>query len=559
MTALLQIMMSLPIIGRAGTGTGWRFDMDKYPDIFNLPFLFRITILIVYLVLLVAIAAWAAKYWSRLWTITRLTVLQAIRMKVAVVLILFTLSLVAVLPFLLKTDDTPYGQIRVAITYTVYTAQFLLCVLTLFLATATLCSEFKGKQIYSLDSKPVPRWCVLTGKWLGVMVINVALLAGVGGILYGIVRYQARMPEVGRVEVTEEMPEFVQMQIAGVRQSNEILRAQVLRARVMREPTLPDGRHYTDLVRQRAAVEMEERREAGTLPDNRSEEWIFDALCRRINNEVVMVAPGNFMQWRIDGLPTDLRDDDYVTLRFHIRGVPRPPGNEIVGFWQMGRYDPERERFTGPVYAENPYQARAWLCDQAHSVTVPARVVDPEEGALTVRFYNMTEGGRSAAVFPATDGIRLYVPVGGFEVNLIRGLALVFVKLAYLAVLGLVCASFLTFPVASFTAFSLFLISLAGGYLYDLVGKVHLFGTGLVRPGTPMEEGDEVVQWIMGRALMLFPDLGSYDPVPFLTDGQAVPWGLVGYAAFTIVGIYSVILAVIGGFIFHRREVAGLD
>lgn len=558
MTALLRIA-SLTILGSAGTGTGWRFEMERHPDIFNLPFLFRIGILVVYLALLAGVLVWSAKYWSRIWTITRLTVLQAIRMKVAVVLILFTLALAAVLPFLLKTDDTPYGQIRLAITYTVYTAQFLLCVLTLFLSTATLCSEFSGKQIYSLDSKPVPRWCVLTGKWLGVMIINVTLLVGVGGILYGILRYQARMPRVGRIEVNEETPPHVRMQVAHARESNAILRSQVLSAREMRVPVTPDGRRYTDLVRERAARELEERRAAGTLPENRSEEWIFDALCRRINNEIVMVEPGNFMQWRIEGVPTDLADDDYITLRFNIRGVPRPLRNEIAGVWQMGNWDRERERFTGPYYSGDPYQPGTWLCDQAHTIAAPARIVDRANGTLTVRFYNLTEGRRSAAAFPATDGIQLYVPVGGVEVNLARGLLLVFVKLAYLAALGLMCASFLTFPVASFAGFSLFLVALVGGFLQELVGKVHVFGTGLVRPGTPMEEGDEVIQWVLGRVLLLFPDLGSYDPVPFLTEGQAVPWGVVGYAAFTIVGVYGVILAVIGGFAFHKREVAGLD
>lgn len=537
----------------------WQFEMEQYPSIFNFPFLFRIGLLVAYLALLAVVAVWASKYWSRIWTVTRLTVLQAVRMKVAIVLILFTLALVAVLPFLLKTDDTAYGRIRLVITYTIYTAQFLLCVLTLFLATATLCAEFKGKQIYSLDSKPVPRWCVLAGKWLGVMIIDAALLLAIGGILYGIVRYQARMPEPGRRELAEETPDYVKMQVAMIQHENAVLKSRVLNASVAHRPTMPDGRPFTELVRERAAEELSERKEAETLPENRSEEWIFDQIARRINNEVFVVAPGNAVQWRIKNLPTDLGEDEFITLRFTMRGVPRPLRNEIVGYWQMGRFDMDKGEFTGPMYAENPYQPRAWKCDQAHSITVPARVIDPSNGILTVRFHNLTQGRESAAVFPVTDGIQVNVPVGGFEINLFRALALVFLKLAYLTVLGLLCASFLTFPVASFAAFSIFLISLAGGFLEELVGKAHVFGTGLVRPGTPMEEGDVLVQWILGKALLLFPDLASYDPVPFLTEGQAVPWGLVGYAAFTIVGVYSVILALIGGAVFHKREVAGLD
>lgn len=500
------------------------------------------------------------RYWGRIWAVARLTVLHALRMKVAIVLVLFILALVAALPFVLRHDDTPYGRIRMVVTYTIYMAQFLLCVLTLFLATATLCSEFTGKQIYILDTKPVPRWCVLAGKWLGVMIINAGLLLCVGAILYGVVRYQARMPEIGRMEVTERTPPHVANIVERVRRGNAELQARVLHAREMRVPRMEDGRPYTALVRQRAADELAELRKEGQLPQERSEEWMFDTLARRINNEIFKVDPGSHQQWRIGGLPRDLGAGQYVTLRFTMRGVPRPLRNEIVGIWQMGRYDPDQQTFTGDrFFSHNPYDPPAWICDRPHDITVPAGLIDPETGVLTVRFVNLTRGQNAAAVFPAADGVQLFVPVGGVEVNLLRGLALVFAKLAYLAVLGLLCASFLSFPVASFTAFSGFIITLAGGFLQELTGKVYLFGTGLVRPGTPMEEGDVYIQGLLRALLWLFPDLSSFDPVPFLADGRAVPWGLVAQSGFMLVAVYGVCLALIGGFIYHRREVAAVD
>ena len=43
-----------------------------------------------------------------------------------------------------------------------------------------LSNEIATRQIYGIVSKPVPRWQILIGKWVGVMLLNVALLGLVG-------------------------------------------------------------------------------------------------------------------------------------------------------------------------------------------------------------------------------------------------------------------------------------------------------------------------------------------------------------------------------------------
>ena len=512
-------------------------------------------------IVLVWVAVLVLIFWhrGRVWAVARQTVLQAIRMRLAVVLILFLILLMAFLPVLLRHDNTPSGRIRILVTYAVYAAQFLLCVLTLFLSTATLCSEIKEKQIYCLDTKPVPRWCILAGKWVGIMIIDLALVAAVGVILYVGIRFQARMPAFGRAKITSAMPPFLQQEIKRARMDNQVLQARLLRAREVSFPKRPDIRKMVD-------DRYEEMRKRGSLPSQRSEAWTRMMLDNMISNEVWAVPPAGLRVWEVTGLPRDLPADDWVTVRFLYRGVRRPPKNEITGLWQIGRFDKKSGKFT------NPYVARIRLtkkCDTYHDVPVRASLVDPATGTLSIFFYNPPELRQPTVLFPlgretagfgqSIQGVSVLYPVGGVAVNLVRGLALVFTKLSFLAVLGLVCATFLTFPVASFTAFSIFVLAVSMGFLMEIVGGLYVFGSGMVRPGTPVPVGDIIVRHVLAAGLYVLPDFRPYDPVPYLSDGVAVPWGLVAHGTVVLIAIRGTILAALGGLIFHRRELAALD
>ena len=113
---------------------------------------------------------------KQVWTIARHSILQALRMKVALVLVGFMVVLLVVMPYVLKSDQTHEGQAKIFITYSMYLISFVLSVLTLLLSTAALWMEVKGRQILMLDTKPISRGTLLLGKWAGVMLINVVLV-----------------------------------------------------------------------------------------------------------------------------------------------------------------------------------------------------------------------------------------------------------------------------------------------------------------------------------------------------------------------------------------------
>src|SRR3990172_4680160 len=116
----------------------------------------------------------------KVWAVARVTIAQSIRMKVPLVIVLFLIVLVPALPFVLESASVA-GEARIVASYSLYLLIFLMSVLTMFLSAATISKEIEDKQIFVLDPKPVARWQVFLGKWLGVMIINVGLVVVLGG------------------------------------------------------------------------------------------------------------------------------------------------------------------------------------------------------------------------------------------------------------------------------------------------------------------------------------------------------------------------------------------
>ena len=54
--------------------------------------------------------------------------------------------------------------------------------------------------------------------------------------------------------------------------------------------------------------------------------------------------------------------------------------------------------------------------------------------------------------FPLEDGMEVLYREGGFGLNFVRGMGIIFCWMALLATLGLAAASFLSFPVAAFSS-----------------------------------------------------------------------------------------------------------
>ncbi|TAK93896.1 MAG: hypothetical protein EPO07_17560, partial [Verrucomicrobia bacterium] len=128
---------------------------------------------------------------QRLLAIAWLTWKAAFRYRLFLVVTMLLLAAVVGLPLLIKDDGTARGFTQIVLTYTLSVITALLGISTLWLACGTLARDIEECQIQMVVTKPVARWQIWLGKWLGLLSLNAALLAISGASVYGLLLYRS--------------------------------------------------------------------------------------------------------------------------------------------------------------------------------------------------------------------------------------------------------------------------------------------------------------------------------------------------------------------------------
>src|SRR5215469_496090 len=127
--------------------------------------------------------------------IASLTWKAAFRFKLFLVVAVLLLASVVGLPLLIKDDGTARGFTQILLTYTLSTVTGLLGLSTLWLACGTLARDVEECQIQVVAVKPIARWQIWLGKWIGIISLNAALLFISGISIYFLLQYRAsRLP-----------------------------------------------------------------------------------------------------------------------------------------------------------------------------------------------------------------------------------------------------------------------------------------------------------------------------------------------------------------------------
>ncbi len=107
---------------------------------------------------------------------------------------LFFLLLLGVVGLLLtiKGDGTPAGQVYVLLRYALAYIQGLLSVATLWTACALTAGEIEDRTLQMTLVRAVHRWQIWLGKWMGLLVVNAALLLWGSALIFGLVQWTLR-------------------------------------------------------------------------------------------------------------------------------------------------------------------------------------------------------------------------------------------------------------------------------------------------------------------------------------------------------------------------------
>ncbi|HLX95598.1 MAG TPA: ABC transporter permease [Verrucomicrobiae bacterium] len=451
---------------------------------------------------------------QKILAIAWLTWKAAFRFRLFLVIAVLLLAAVVGLPLLLKDDGTARGFTQILITYTLSVITALLGLSTLWLACGTLARDIEECQIQVVASKPVARWQIWLGKWLGIVSLNAALLALSGASVYGLLQWRAT-----RLPAAEQ----------------EVLRTQVLVARGVAQP----ADHNADIDAQ--TEQLLQQRLKQTQISGADLALARQQLREQVKAAYQLVPSGYTREWQIDlGFAKNFLHGRPLQLRVKFNTAQNNPSGTFIGLWQVG------EPGTANVWRSEPMSLSP---DTYHEFEIPADLFN-NQGVLTIAFLNPNN---TTMLFPIEDGMEVLYPQSSFTLNFARGLGILFCWMALLAAIGLTSASFLSFPVATFFSLAVLVVVFSGGTLANAVASGT---TGIVGQSTGPSLADMVLLPLYRVILPLINLVQDFSPIDSLSTGRAIPWSELGAAFGQIVLLLGGVISAMGIGLFARRELA---
>ncbi len=270
-----------------------------------------------------------------------------------------------------------------------------------------------------------------------------------------------------------------------------------------------------------------DRRKAEALasPDNSySEQALEERMTMMVMNE-----------WSRDGR---LPDQPKLMLRYSIRSGSNDPAALYKVAFVFDGFPP----FQRQVSLEAP---------QVMNVPLGAVTAD---GRVSVQIYNgeIFQNGivpNARSIYFEADGLELMYAVGGYEMNFLRIMGVIFVKLGFIAAVSIMVSTFLSFPVACMVAIAILFMAESSAFLTE---SLEYFDT------KAYDEESENWLKVAARAISIpvawmFSAFAELKPTSRLVDGLLVSWSLF-FQAIASVGSWTVLTLTAGWLIFRNRE-----
>jgi hypothetical protein len=456
---------------------------------------------------------------QKILAIVWLTWKAALRFRLFLVIAALLILAVVGLPLIIKDDGTARGFTQIILTYTLSAITMLLGFSTLWLSCGTLARDIEECQIQVVATKPIARWQIWIGKWLGIVTLNAVLLAISGACVYGLLQWRA----------TKLPPD-----------EQKILREQVLVSRGSAKPQNVDA----DIDTETALVLQNRIKSNPELAGSADLEEVRKQIREMVKADFQLVPPGYTRPWQVNlGIAKDFLRDKPLQVRVKFNSANKSLNGTFVVGWQVGAAG------TTNFWESEPMSLAP---DTFHEFTIPPNLFD-KNGVITIVAANP---GDTALLFPLDEGIEVLYPESTFTVNFIRGLAIIFFWLMLMTAIGLMAASFLSFPVATFFSLALLTVVLSSGTLAESVDSGSI-APGDAEKGIPgRSAADFVLIPAFKGVLSVVQLVQDYSPIDSLSSGRSITWAELGLAFVQIVLVLGGFFAVLGMICFSRRELA---
>ena len=368
-----------------------------------------------------------------------------------------------------------------------------------------------------LAVKPIARWRIWLGKWLGIFTLNAALLAVSGISIYALVEWRARrLPPEEQVRLREQVL---------------VARASVKEEGLDKLIEAETDRRFQERV-QKIGLK-------GVNPDAARQQ-----LRQQVISDFQLVPPDGVRQWVIHlGAAKDSLKGQPLFLRVKFNTAKYTGAETLYGEWQVG---------TAPSVRPWRSEVMSMAPDAFHEFPIPPDLFDAN-GDLPIFFHNINN---DTILFPVNEGMEVLYRQGGFGPNFARGTGIILCWMSLLATLGLASASFLSFPVAAFLSLATLGIVLCSGTLADVVQQGTVMGMDEESGAVGHSIVDAIMVPVFKRMLGVINLVQAFSPIDSLSTGRMITWRELGMAVAQIVVLMGGLLAAFGMFVFSRRELA---
>ncbi|MCE5186174.1 MAG: hypothetical protein LLF76_08635 [Planctomycetaceae bacterium] len=451
-----------------------------------------------------------------IWAVARNTLSQALRMKIAVVIILLMLVLLPIMGRIMVGDGTLLGKLQTFTSYSLGLISFLLCVLTIAIAAFTLSNDLKRKHIYLVLTKPIRRAELLAGKLLGIVLLDAMLLAVFGVAVFVLILLIWRYADVPAEQRLKTQAEFFTSRVAI---KTELDKAQLTR---------------------RAQERYDKLKEQDQLPEGMSFASILGELYGQESMKEQKVDPGQVKEWSFENVRIKNPQDPnaVIFVRYKLQAVSEPPDQKIFSRWRVG--DLRQFEVGAQIKTPVPPVDRTDTVRAAQEFAISASVIAPD-GHLGLAFYNDPTLNQTTVI---PQDVEVLYKTGGFAGNYLRAILLIFVRLIFLAVVGVSLSTWLSFPVTILICLVVFFAGLTNGFIVDAIGSLQT-AVGIIYSFT------------VKPLLWLLPQFdGVYNPGSYIVEGRTLGWTFLAAAASLTLAIKAMLMLLLGIVIFNRREVA---
>ena len=507
-----------------------------------------------------------------MWPIAKQTLKAAIRYRFVVAMAVALLVIVFGIPLLVKSDGTAKGTVQIVLTYTLGSTTALLGIASLWMGCGTLAREIEDNVMQMVAVKPIARWRVWFGKWLGIMLLNAALMVPTGLAIFFLINARADSPEldpfekaklqnevlVSRSSVREPKPDFTLSRqraydysklVEQGKADNQYTPAEKALHMSVTQPehVLSLRPDYTRL------IEQNENAPSSELIQQ-IEELEHQALqVSKGSREIVL--PGQVRNWwfQIDSNEVDRINEKPIYLRFKFNAGDEYDPKSHLCMWSVGAGTskpwPTDREFNEMTIGSSVFHE---LKLELTGGIIPDK--GENRGLVNVSFANFND---KPIVFLMDDGPMILYHDGGFGMNLLRGLLIIYFWLGLISAIGLMASRFLSFPVATFMSLGILLISASTGTLEQIIEEEGISGINHETGRKDQSSAGDIVAITFSKAVLGITDLiWGYSPVDNLSSGRTIKWTTLLSAFTGIILIMSGLVMLVGSILFHYKELA---